>query len=61
MSEETVLDAKRSRLIQFQAGMVDVNMHGSVPAWDPYNIQCQSHRRCEDVLYRDGDANHRIA
>jgi hypothetical protein len=31
-SEEAVLEAMRERLIQFQAGIVDVNMQGSGPS-----------------------------
>lgn len=29
---ETVLEAKRVRFVQFQAGMVEVKMHGSGPS-----------------------------
>ncbi len=32
ISEDVVLDAIRERLMQFQAGMVDVNTHGSGPS-----------------------------
>ena len=31
MSDDVVLAARRSRLMQFQAGMVDVKMQGSGP------------------------------
>ena len=31
MSDEVVLEAKRSKLMQFHAGIVDVKMHGSGP------------------------------
>lgn len=31
ISDEVVLAARRSRLMQFQAGIVDVKMHGSGP------------------------------
>lgn len=31
MSEEAVLEARRSRLRQFQAGMVEVKMQGEAP------------------------------
>ena len=33
ISEEVVLDARRSRLMQFQAGIVDVKMQGSGPSF----------------------------
>lgn len=31
MSEDVVFEASLSRLTQFQAGIVDVNIHGSGP------------------------------
>ena len=32
MRDEVVFEARRSRLIQFQAGIVDVKMQGSGPS-----------------------------